>query len=140
MRQFLHSWLNLEHISDISKEAESFPGYDEALVSDLRHSLDKFLDDIVWSEKSDYRQLYLSRKSFTNQRIGEYFGGVWKVNDEKDSAHDGTSMQLTAESEQPLGVLHHPYMLSGLAYHDSTSPIHRGVFVCDRLPLLGGSS
>ena len=129
MRQFLHSWLNLEHISDISKEAESFPGYDEALVSDLRRSLDKFLDDIVWSEKSDYRQLYLARNSFTNKRIGEYFGGVWKVADNTETAPDVASMQRTAESEQPLGVLHHPYMLSGLAYHDSTSPIHRGVFV-----------
>ena len=29
----------------------------------------------------------------------------------------------------PCCVLSHPYMMSGLAYRDSTSPIHRGVFL-----------
>ena len=30
---------------------------------------------------------------------------------------------------QHFGLLSHPYLLSGLAYQDSTSPIHRGVFL-----------
>jgi hypothetical protein len=31
--------------------------------------------------------------------------------------------------DQRAGVLTHPYVLSALAYHNNTSPIHRGVFV-----------
>ncbi len=37
-----------------------FPGFDEAIVSDLRTSLDLFLQEVVWSEDSDYRELLLA--------------------------------------------------------------------------------
>ena len=35
----------------------SIPGFDEAVASDLRTSLDLFLDDVIGSESADFRQL-----------------------------------------------------------------------------------
>lgn len=123
-RELFYDWLNLEHFGEISKNEELFPEFDEALVSDLRASLDLFLDKVVWGETSDFRQLFLANVSFTSDRIRKYYGEDWSM------AVDGPGLQLTHPvDERMFGVLSHPYMMSGLAYRDSTSPIHRGVFL-----------
>src|SRR5690606_4793336 len=49
-RRMLYEWLNIGQFNDISKNQELFAGFDQALIADLRSSLDAFLDDIVWSE------------------------------------------------------------------------------------------
>ena len=123
-RQLFYEWLNLEHFGEIAKNEDRFPEFDELLVSDLRASLDLFLDEVVWGESSDFRQLFLSNVSFTSDRIREYYGEDWS------SAVDAPGLQPTKPvDERMFGVLSHPYMMSGLAYRDSTSPIHRGVFL-----------
>jgi len=121
----MHAWLNLGHLTDINKDQEHFPGFDPALVQDLRSSLDAFLEDIVWSDSSDFRQLLLSEKSFTTDRIADFYGESWKVDD-----NEGPRLRKTAaDGNLRTGLLNHPFLMSGLAYHDSTSPIHRGVFL-----------
>ena len=45
---------------DLAKDPKRFPGFDAAIASDLRTSLDLFLDDVVWGESSDFRQLLLA--------------------------------------------------------------------------------
>ena len=123
-RQMLYSWLNLDHIEEISKDQEEFPEFDEQLVSDLRDSLDRFLDEIVWSKKSDFRKLLNSNRSFTTPRIAAFYGDKWK------NSSSGEGLRPTSRDDEiRFGVLSHPYLMSALAYRDSTSPIHRGVFL-----------
>lgn len=139
-RAMLHEWLNVGHIGDITKDDVRYPGFDQQLVSDLRASLDRFLDDIVWSEASDYRQLFLANWSYSTDRMADFYGESWQPMADAEQA-------ATAEGQLPrgpgpqrmrktgddgklrLGVLTHPYIMSGLAYTDSSSPIHRGVFL-----------
>ena len=122
-REMLYAWLNMSHFDDINKDAKRFPNFDAELVSDLRASLDVFLDEVVWSEKSDFRELVNANWAFTNDRIQRFYGDQWKP----DS--NGTGFRKTAAGSHHTGLLAHPYLMSGLAYPDSTSPIHRGVFV-----------
>lgn len=121
---FIHSWLNLGHISTITKSEESFPEFDADLVSDLRSSLDHFVEHVIWSEQSDYRELFLAKYGYTNSRIADFYGENWKPKTEP-----GFDLVQTQDSELHSGLLTHPLLLSGLAYRDSTSPIHRGVFL-----------
>src|SRR5262249_11441078 len=60
LRQFLLTWLKVDSAPDLAKDAIRFPGFDPALATDLRTSLELFLDDVVWSDESDFRQLFLS--------------------------------------------------------------------------------
>jgi len=124
-RDMLHQWLNTGHFDEITKNTDRYPGFDAELVADMRASFDQFLDDIVWSESSDYRQLFTADWSYTTDRMAEFYGDAWKP------AEDGQShLKKTAgNSKLRLGVLTHPYLMSGLAYFDATSPIHRGVFL-----------
>jgi len=122
-REMLYAWLNLSHFDEINKDAKRFPNFSEELVSDLRSSLDVFLDDIVWSEASDFRQLMNANWAITNDRLHQYYGDQWKP------AAEGVGLQKTAVGSHHTGLLAHPYLMSELAYPDSTSPIHRGVFI-----------
>lgn len=124
-RELLYEWLNLTHLGEISKDEEDFAGFDAELVSDLRASLDAFLEEVVWGPESDYRQFFLADWSFTTARMADFYGAAWQP---VEGETRGWQRTVSAPALRH-GLLTHPYLMSGLAYHDSTSPIHRGVFL-----------
>ena len=117
---FLH-WIKLDAEGDLMKNVEHFPGFDAALVTDLRFSLDKFVSEILWSKESDYRQLMLADYLWMNDRLAQYY--------QLSKPQGGGFQQVKVDSTQRCGVITHPYLLSKLAHEDTTSPIHRGVFL-----------
>lgn len=125
LRQFLHQWLNVDRMHDLTKDAEAFPGFDERLVSDLRTSLDLYLEDFAWGDSPDFRRLFLDDEVYLNERLAEFYG---KTISPKTSARDGF-VSVSFEEEGRAGVLAHPFLLAGFAYDKATSPIHRGVFI-----------
>lgn len=124
-QQLMQEWLNIAQFSEIAKDQTKFTGFDAALVSDLRASLDAFLDEVIWSPESDYRQFFKADWSFATPRMTEFYGDAWKTEGGQTSGLSRT----VADNRSRHGLLTHPFMMSGLSYHDSTSPIHRGVFL-----------
>jgi cytochrome c553 len=121
LRQFLLTWLKVDHYPDISKDAKRFPGFEATLVSDLRTSLELFLDEVVWDEKSDFRQLFLADQLHLNGRLARFYQVELPPDD------DFRKMELDADKR--AGVLTHPYLMAAFAYPAESSPIHRGVFL-----------
>ncbi len=121
LRDFLHHWLHVEEGSEIAKDQKAYPGFDQGVVMDLRTSLDLFSESVVWSEKSDYRQLLLNDTILMNDRLAKFYG-------QKIVANSGFQ-PVKMDAEQRAGVLTHPYVLATFSYTKSSSPIHRGVFV-----------
>jgi hypothetical protein len=121
MRSFFHQWLNVDHYHDLSKAEGLYPGFSAELLADQRTSLDLFVDEVVWSESSDYRLLLRSAQYPLNGRLANYYG----------VPHPGHSefQTVSLEPDQRAGLLTHPFLLTGLAYDDASSPIHRGVFM-----------
>lgn len=121
LRDFLHHWLHVEEGSEIAKDQKEYPGFDQGVVMDLRTSLDLFAESIVWSEKSDYRQLLLGDTILMNERLAKFYG---------QKVEAGAGFQpVKMDADQRAGVLTHPYVLATFSYTKSSSPIHRGVFV-----------
>ncbi len=121
LRQFYHRWLKLDNLRGLAKEAGRFPGFDDALVSDLRTSLDLFLDEVTWDAASDYRRLMVSDAIPLNGRLAKFYG--------VDLPEDAP-FQMVALAKQPrAGLLTHPLMMAGFSYSATSSPIHRGVFI-----------
>jgi len=121
MRRFLHHWLDVEHTSELVKDEKSFPGFTQDVSSDLRESLDLFLEDIVWGDRPDYRRLLLSRDLYMNGRLGGFYGF--------DLPAEAPFSRMELREAERAGILSHPYILARFAYQDATSPIHRGVFL-----------
>ena len=121
LRDFLHHWLHVEEGAEIAKDPQAYPGFDQAVVMDLRTSLDLFTEGVVWSEASDYRELLLGDTILMNERLAKFYG---------QKVGPGAGFQpVKMDPEQRGGVLTHPFVLATFSYTKSTSPIHRGVFV-----------
>ncbi|PHX58997.1 MAG: hypothetical protein CK522_01340 [Opitutia bacterium] len=121
LRDFLHHWLHVEEGAEIAKDQAAYPGFDPGVVMDLRTSLDLFVEGVVWSEASDYRQLLLSDTILMNERLAKFYG------QKLPEGHGFRPVKM--DSAQRAGVLTHPYLLATFSYTKSTSPIHRGVFL-----------
>lgn len=121
LREFLHQWLKLDHLHDISKDSTAYPDFTADLVSDLLTSLYLFIDDVLQQEASDFRQLLLSDALFLNGRLAKFYGA--------EVPADAGFQKVSFEPQSRAGVLSHPFLLAGFAYHGTSSPIHRGVFI-----------
>ena len=135
VRDFLLLWLRVDQDRDLSKDPKQYPGFDTAAASDLRTSLELFLNQVVWSEKSDYRDLLLFDKVFLNGRLAKLYG----VNLPPDAPFQPVAL----DSDRRAGVLTHPYLMASFAYMDSSSPIHRSrsstINVASEWPARAGS-
>ena len=127
MRSFLLEWLDVDE-EEIAKDTESFEGFDESLVADLRVSLYEFLDQIVWSEKSDFRELVSAKWVVTSPRLQNFYGDGWRPKN-KDETSGSKPFVRSVDNDDRVGALSHPLVMASHAYHKHTSPIHRGVFV-----------
>src|SRR5262249_26370527 len=106
---------------DVSKAPAQFPGFDAAVASDLRTSLELFLEDVIWGEASDFRQLLLADYLYLNGRLAKFYGA--------DLPADAPFQKVALDAGERAGVLSHPYLMARFAYTATSSPIHRGGFV-----------
>ncbi|HLW64898.1 MAG TPA: DUF1592 domain-containing protein [Gemmataceae bacterium] len=121
LRDFLLRWVKADQPRDLGKDEKKFPGFDAPTIADLRTSLELFLDDVVWSEHADFRDLLLNEGLFLNGRLAKFYG----VQMPADA--DFTKTKLDAGKR--AGVLTHPYLMASFAHSSESSPIHRGVFL-----------
>jgi cytochrome c5 len=126
LRRFLHQWLKLDYMNDIAKDTALFPGFGPELVSDLRMSLDLFIDDIVWGEEPDLRRLFLASYLYATPRMAAFYGWSWP---DQTAPQGQVFAKIVLPEDQYAGVLSHPMLMSGFAYTTTSSPIHRGVFL-----------
>ncbi len=126
LRAFYHRWLKVDELRGLAKEPGKFPGFDDAFVTDLRTSLDLFLDEVTWNDPaSDFRRLLQDDSLQLNGRLAKFYGA--------DLPTDAPFTKVTIAGQSHAGVLTHPLLMAGFAYSATTSPIHRGVFVSRNL-------
>ena len=125
VRQFYQQWLQMDRLHELSKNTKRFPEFNDQIASDLRRSLDLFLEDVTWNEASDFRQLVLADYVYLNGRLGKFY--------KADLPEDAPFQKALIGTGQHSGLLTHPLLMAGFAYDSTTSPIHRGLFVARSL-------
>jgi hypothetical protein len=86
------------------------------------------IDEVVWSDASDFRQLLYADWALTTPRLTKFYGDAWKTADDNQFIHSGLNRTVRNPNVH-VGVLTHPLVMAKFAYHEETSPIHRGVFL-----------
>jgi hypothetical protein len=121
LHEFFLQWLKVDQVSDPAKDQARFPGFDAAVIGDLRTALDLFLEDAAWGTNSDFRSLFLADELYLNGRLAKFYG----VN----LPADAPFQKVKLDGGRRAGVLTHPYLMAAFAYTGASSPIHRGVFL-----------
>ena len=121
LREFFLQWLKVDQAPDLAKDPALYPGFDPAVVADLRISLELSLADLAWGPTPDFRRLLDGDKVFLNGRLAKFYGYDLPA---------GTPFQpVDWEPDARSGIMTHPYLLAHFAYTATSSPIHRGVFL-----------
>jgi hypothetical protein len=124
LTRFYLEWLGLHSAKDLTKTKDRFEAFDESLQSDLRQSLQRILNDYA-KDDVDIRGLLNSDAIYLNGKLSSVFGGGLPP--------DAPFQKVAMPTERAAGVLSHPFVQAYYAYHDSGSPIHRGVFLARRV-------
>lgn len=123
-RSFYRQWLKLYGLASMQKNPEYYPLFDAAVAADLQRSLERFLDEVFAS--GDVETLYTSNVAYVNARLAPIFG--------LDPADFTSELQrVTLDPTQRAGLLTHPALMALLGKADQSDPIHRAVFVRERL-------
>ena len=122
LHRFVRVWLNLERLEDIGKDAHVFPDFTPEFAADLRTSLELLLNEAVSSDDGGFRTLLTSDETWVNDRIAAFYN----IDQEDDNAE---FRKVRFQPDLRAGIVSHPFLLSGLAYRKTSSPIHRGVFL-----------
>jgi hypothetical protein len=125
MREFYYQWLQLDRLHEVSKDAKHVAEFTDEVASDLRTSLELFLDEVTWSEESDFRKLLLADGVPLNGRLARVYGA--------DLPSEAPFQSVSLGPEKQSGILTHPLLMAGFAYDSTSSPIHRGLFVARSL-------
>ncbi|MBW8884690.1 MAG: DUF1592 domain-containing protein, partial [Planctomycetia bacterium] len=121
IREFLLQVLKVDQPPEIAKDKQRFPDFTPEAVADLRTSLDLFLDEVVWSDASDFRELLKANWIYLNGRLAHLY--------RPDLPSDAPFVKMAFDPTERAGVLTHPYLMAGFSYAATSSPIHRGVFI-----------
>jgi hypothetical protein len=125
LREFLLLWLKLDQTPELAKSKKRYPDFDPEVATDLRTSMELFLENTAWGDRADYRDMMLSPKLFMNGRLAKLYGVHLPT--------DAPFQPIAADPTERSGVLTQPYLLSCFAYLDTGSPIHRGVLIARNL-------
>jgi hypothetical protein len=124
-RGFLREFLGVRHFRELAKDAQRFPEFNERVAADLRESFDLFLEEFAVHPNSDLRTLLTADYLYLNGRLAKLYGA--------SLPEDAPFQKVAVPRAQWAGVLSHPFLTSSLAYHNASSPIHRGVFLAKRV-------
>jgi Protein of unknown function (DUF1592)/Protein of unknown function (DUF1588)/PA14 domain/Protein of unknown function (DUF1595)/Cytochrome C oxidase, cbb3-type, subunit III len=144
LREFFLQWLKVDQVADLSKDPAQYPDFSEQVAGDLRTSLELFVEGVLWNERSDFRQLFLTTAVPVDERLANFLGVKLPEADSATiapkSAYSFASLSSMApfqnvelEPEHRAGILTHPYLLATFAHAQTSSPIHRGVFISRNL-------
>ncbi|MBV71772.1 MAG: hypothetical protein CMH52_10570 [Myxococcales bacterium] len=128
VQNFVLRWLHLDMLMQVVRDSEIYA----ALYFELREAMleetNHFVGDL-WRRNESMAQLFQSDSSWLNDELSEYYGiplGEGEVN------ADGFLKVETAPT-RTAGILSHGSFLTTHASPTSSSPIHRGVIVRERL-------
>lgn len=125
VRDFHEQWLTLSRIDELNKDPLHFPAWNDEVKDLFRKEAHAFIDEVVWQGEGDLKSLLTAPYTYVNGPLATFYGlqGV--------SGSDFVKVALAPERSS--GLLTQGGLLSVLAKPNQGSPIHRGVFVREKL-------
>jgi len=124
IRSFASQWLGIEELAHLQKDATLFPEFDDALAREMGLETEQFVDHVVREGDGRLETLLTGSFSFGSDRVLALYGA---------EAPPRAGEPAALDPARRAGVLTHASVLATHASHDQTSPIHRGLFVRQRL-------
>ncbi len=125
---FYRQWLEIDVLDSLTKDPKLIPVGQTApgLGKMMRTEIEQFISSVVWdADKAGLESLFKGSWSFVNGPLAQLYGRTDVT---------GTAFtRVELEPDKRPGLLTRLGFLSHFAYDDQTDPVHRGLFVRERL-------
>lgn len=126
MRAFFTDWWELDLVDDLLKDPKTFPHFYAKLGIDAREETLRFMEEIVFDNPIDIRELYTSTTTFVNPPLAS----IYQVPSPTLEGFGRVELDPNAER---AGLLGQVSFLATQAHPTRPSPTLRGVFVREKL-------
>ncbi|MEN0064654.1 MAG: DUF1592 domain-containing protein [Myxococcota bacterium] len=123
IQAFYRQWLNFDELPRVDKDRERFPLWDDTLVAAMQEELDRFVAYVYTDGPGTMESLLTTPVAFPS-------GPLWAVYGLQPTEGDGP---VGVSPTERAGVLTLPGVQAAHAHLATTSPIHRGLFVYERV-------
>ncbi len=117
---FVGQWLDLDRLPSVAKDAAAYPEFTPALRAGLREETRRFFDHVVRSGEGTLHELLSARYTFAAGDVAALYGV---------SSQDWAKLPVDGRA----GILTQGSVLAVHGHPNSSSPIHRGKLVRERL-------
>ena len=126
--RFYTQWLDLARIENAAKSTTRYPEFDEAMRASMRAETDRFVEDVVWGEgEGTLAELLTADFAWVDARLAALYGL------DVGELAEGEMVRVDGLPDDRRGLLGQAGFLASHATAEESSPVHRGVFVRDRL-------
>jgi hypothetical protein len=122
MAAFVDQLYDAKRLNESEKDPQMFPTWTETLRAAMQQELELRFDDMVFTQKGDFLDLFDSGATFVNNELARYYGVPEAAT---DVFH---KVELPAASQR-VGLLGAGAILAGHGYPQRTSPTARGKFI-----------
>jgi hypothetical protein len=126
MVAFVDQLFDAQKLSQTEKDPQMFPTWTTSLRDAMLQELEMRIDDMTFTQKGNFLDLFQSRTTFVNNELARHYGLP-------EAGMDGfRKVDFPADSPR-TGLLGAGAILVSHAYPQRTSPTSRGKFVNERL-------
>lgn len=122
LRSFVEQWLGLQRLDTLDREPALFPSFSPALALTMKEETQRFFEH-VWSSGAQLSSLFAADYGFINASLADIY----------QLEAPGTELRQVPLLGPRRGLLTQAGVLAAYANATATSPIHRGLFIYNRL-------
>jgi hypothetical protein len=124
---FVDAWLELDQLATVSRDATTYPDFTTDIRAAMGGETRRLVADIATD--GDLGDLFLARHTFVTPALAVYYGLPIGTGD----SDAGGYQRVELDGETRGGLLTQGSLLARWALPTSSSPIHRGVMVRERM-------
>ncbi len=131
-QEFFSQYLDLGRLGDVERDLERYPEATPSLFSAMETELQLLVDDVVFRQDADIRQLFSDRRGYVNSELADLYGI------DAPGASEVAFVPVEFGPEVPrAGILTLGAFLTMNAHETETSPTLRGKYVRERVLCMG---
>jgi hypothetical protein len=125
MRGFYEQWIGIALLSTTTKDAATYPSYNDALRDAMLEETRRFIDHVLWQDDAKLSTLLTAPYGFVNAALAKVYG--------VRGPSDGSFGKVDFDPTQRSGLLTQASLLTAYASTNTSSPVKRGKWVRTRM-------
>ncbi|MDX2056050.1 MAG: DUF1592 domain-containing protein [Polyangiaceae bacterium] len=126
LERFHLEWLGLRRLPELDKDLARFPSFTRALALAMQRETASFVDFVIQKSDATLATLFTAPFSVVEDPLLQVYGLA-------GSPGRDATRPIALNPSQRAGLLTQPGVLALHSHRDTTSPVHRGIFVLQNL-------